>query len=106
MTITLQPGTSPNQFLFSGETSVLSVPSDSLLIGFTSDGQFMAMATPADFVQVYDASNGNDKEQEIDFFSEISGVYFSTDSLYSLGFGTEHMEVSILEPLGLGLNIW
>lgn len=49
------------------------------------------MATPADFVQVYDTSNGYDKEQEIDFFSEISGVYFSTDSLYSLGFGTEHI---------------
>ncbi|KAJ8629539.1 hypothetical protein MRB53_022862 [Persea americana] len=89
MTITLQPGTSPNWFLFSRETSVLSVPSDSLLIRFTSE--FMAMATPADFVQVYDTSNGNDQEQEIDFFSEISGVYFSTDSLYSLG---------------LGLNIW
>ncbi|KAK4398794.1 hypothetical protein Sango_1354900 [Sesamum angolense] len=53
-------------------------------IRFTSDGQFMAMAEPADFVHVYDVKNGYDKEQEIDFFGEISGVSFSpdTDSLF------------------------
>ncbi|KAL5981298.1 hypothetical protein ACLOJK_015353 [Asimina triloba] len=49
-------------------------------IRFTSDGQFMAMAEPADFVHVYDVQNGYDKEQEIDFFGEISGVSFSPDT--------------------------
>ncbi|KAJ9181665.1 hypothetical protein P3X46_009771 [Hevea brasiliensis] len=49
-------------------------------IRFTSDGQFMAMAEPADFVHVYDVKNGFDKEQEIDFFGEISGVSFSPDT--------------------------
>ncbi|KAK4386782.1 hypothetical protein Sango_2548800 [Sesamum angolense] len=53
-------------------------------IRFTSDGQFMATAEPADFVHVYDVKNGYEKEQEIDFFGEISGVSFSpdTDSLF------------------------
>ncbi|XP_010252904.1 PREDICTED: uncharacterized WD repeat-containing protein C2A9.03-like [Nelumbo nucifera] len=49
-------------------------------IRFTSDGQFMAMAEPADFVHVYDAKNGYEKQQEIDFFGEISGVSFSPDT--------------------------
>ncbi|KAL9365941.1 hypothetical protein Peur_037140 [Populus x canadensis] len=49
-------------------------------IRFTSDGQYMAMAEPADFVHVYDAKNGYEKEQEIDFFGEISGVSFSPDT--------------------------
>ena len=49
-------------------------------IRFTSDGQFMAMAEPADFVHVFDTRNGYDKEQEIDFFGEISGVSFSPDT--------------------------
>ncbi|TXG69805.1 hypothetical protein EZV62_004740 [Acer yangbiense] len=49
-------------------------------IRFTSDGQFMATAEPADFVHVYDAKNGFEKEQEIDFFGEISGVSFSPDT--------------------------
>ena len=30
----------------------------------------MAMAEPADFVHVYDAKHGFEKEQEIDFFAE------------------------------------
>ena len=53
-------------------------------IRFTSDGQFMAMAEPADFVHIFDAKQGFEKEQEIDFFGEISGVSFSpdTESLY------------------------
>jgi len=38
------------------------------------------MAEPADFVHVYDAKNGYEKEQEIDFFGEISGVSFSPDT--------------------------
>ncbi|KAF9667210.1 hypothetical protein SADUNF_Sadunf16G0309300 [Salix dunnii] len=49
-------------------------------IRFTSDGQYMAMAEPADFVHVYDVKNGYEKEQEIDFFGEISGVSFSPDT--------------------------
>ncbi|KAF7842849.1 putative WD repeat-containing protein C2A9.03-like [Senna tora] len=49
-------------------------------IRFTSDGQFMAMAEPADFVHVYDAKQGFEKEQEIDFFGEISGMSFSPDT--------------------------
>ncbi|CAI9773195.1 unnamed protein product [Fraxinus pennsylvanica] len=49
-------------------------------IRFTSDGQFMAMAEPADFVHVYDVKNGYEKEQEIDFFGEISGISFSPDT--------------------------
>ncbi|KAK7829297.1 putative wd repeat-containing protein c2a9.03 [Quercus suber] len=49
-------------------------------IRYTSDGQYMAMAEPADFVHVYDAKNGYEKEQEIDFFGEISGVSFSPDT--------------------------
>ncbi|KAG9145173.1 hypothetical protein Leryth_008960 [Lithospermum erythrorhizon] len=49
-------------------------------IRFTSDGQFMAMAEPADFVHVYDVKNGYEKEQEIDFFGEVSGVTFSPDT--------------------------
>ncbi|PKI36617.1 hypothetical protein CRG98_042990 [Punica granatum] len=39
---------------------------------FSSDGQFMAMAEPADFVHVYDVKNGFEEEQEVDFFGEIS----------------------------------
>ncbi|KAB1226578.1 putative WD repeat-containing protein C2A9.03 [Morella rubra] len=47
----------------------------------TSDGQYMAMAEPADFVHVYDVINGYEKEQEIDFFGEISGISFSPDTV-------------------------
>eukprot|EP00262_Sarcandra_glabra_P007211 TRINITY_DN1986_c0_g2_i2.p1 TRINITY_DN1986_c0_g2~~TRINITY_DN1986_c0_g2_i2.p1 ORF type:complete len:174 (-),score=20.32 TRINITY_DN1986_c0_g2_i2:214-735(-) len=49
-------------------------------IRFTSDGQFMAMAEPADFVHIYDTKNSYGKEQEIDFFGEISGMSFSPDT--------------------------
>lgn len=49
-------------------------------IRYTSDGRFMSMAEPADFVHVYDAKNGYEKEQEIDFFGEISGMSFSPDT--------------------------
>uniref|UniRef100_A0A2N9J8X7 Uncharacterized protein n=1 Tax=Fagus sylvatica TaxID=28930 RepID=A0A2N9J8X7_FAGSY len=49
-------------------------------IRYTSDGHYMAMAEPADFVHVYDVKNGYEKEQEIDFFGEISGVSFSPDT--------------------------
>ncbi|KAK1317721.1 hypothetical protein QJS10_CPA05g02144 [Acorus calamus] len=49
-------------------------------IRFTSDGQFMAMAEPADFVHVFDVRGGYEKRQEIDFFGEISGMSFSPDT--------------------------
>ncbi|KAF8014400.1 hypothetical protein BT93_H0281 [Corymbia citriodora subsp. variegata] len=53
-------------------------------IKFSSDGQFMVMAEPADFVHVYSTKSDYDKRQEIDFFGEISGVSLSPDdeSLY------------------------
>ncbi|KAH6768148.1 Transducin/WD40 repeat-like superfamily protein [Perilla frutescens var. frutescens] len=49
-------------------------------IRYTSDGRFMAMAEPADFVHVFDVDSGYEKEQEIDFFGEISGMSFSPDT--------------------------
>ncbi|CAG7898644.1 unnamed protein product [Brassica rapa] len=49
-------------------------------IKFTSDGQYMAMAEAADFVHVYNTKTGYMKEQEIDFFGEISGISFSPDT--------------------------
>ncbi|PIN21344.1 hypothetical protein CDL12_05956 [Handroanthus impetiginosus] len=49
-------------------------------IRYTSDGRFMAMAEPADFVHVFDVESGFEKEQEIDFFGEISGMSFSPDT--------------------------
>lgn len=38
------------------------------------------MAEPADFVHVFDVDSGYEKEQEIDFFGEISGMSFSPDT--------------------------
>eukprot|EP00252_Welwitschia_mirabilis_P007259 TRINITY_DN1847_c0_g1_i1.p1 TRINITY_DN1847_c0_g1~~TRINITY_DN1847_c0_g1_i1.p1 ORF type:complete len:447 (-),score=70.02 TRINITY_DN1847_c0_g1_i1:398-1738(-) len=49
-------------------------------IRFSSDGKFMAMAEPADFVHIYDTANNYDKCQEIDFFGEIAGFSFSPDT--------------------------
>lgn len=49
-------------------------------IRYTSDGRFMAMAEPADFVHVFDVKSGYEREQEIDFFGEISGMSFSPDT--------------------------
>ncbi|OAY75061.1 putative WD repeat-containing protein [Ananas comosus] len=49
-------------------------------IRFTSDGQFMAMAEPADFVHIFDIGSGYSKRQELDFFGEISGMSFSPDT--------------------------
>ncbi|XP_041010095.1 uncharacterized WD repeat-containing protein C2A9.03-like [Juglans microcarpa x Juglans regia] len=53
-------------------------------IRFSSDGQFMVVAEPADFVHVYSTKSDYKKRQEIDFFGEISGVSLSPDdeSLY------------------------
>lgn len=47
---------------------------------YSSDGRFMAMAEPADFVHVFDVKSGYDKEQEIVFFGEISGMSYSPDT--------------------------
>ncbi|URE36966.1 WD repeat-containing protein C2A9.03 [Musa troglodytarum] len=49
-------------------------------IRFTSDGRFMAMAEPADFVHIFDVRSGYNKRQELDFFGEISGMSFSPDT--------------------------
>ncbi|GMH14478.1 hypothetical protein Nepgr_016319 [Nepenthes gracilis] len=53
-------------------------------IRYSSDGRFMAMAEPADFVHIFDVKNDYEEEQEINFFGEISGISFSpdTDSLF------------------------
>ncbi|XP_028085014.1 uncharacterized WD repeat-containing protein C2A9.03-like isoform X2 [Camellia sinensis] len=48
-------------------------------IRFSSDGRFMAMAEPADFVHVFDAQCDYAKAQEIDLFGEIAGISFSPD---------------------------
>ncbi|TYH12168.1 hypothetical protein ES288_A06G044900v1 [Gossypium darwinii] len=47
---------------------------------FTSDGRFLAMAEPADFVHVFDTKSGYVKCQEIDFFGEVAGISFSPDT--------------------------
>nr|DAD37166.1 TPA_asm: hypothetical protein HUJ06_007807 [Nelumbo nucifera] len=48
-------------------------------IHFSADGQFMAVAEPADFVHIYSTRADFKKRQEIDFFGEISGVSLSPD---------------------------
>ncbi|MED6219038.1 hypothetical protein PIB30_032169 [Stylosanthes scabra] len=47
---------------------------------FTSDGQFLAMAEPADFVHIFDTKSGYVQSQEIDLFGEIAGISFSPDT--------------------------
>ncbi|KAG5555638.1 hypothetical protein RHGRI_006329 [Rhododendron griersonianum] len=59
-------------------------------IRYSSDGRFMAMAEPADFVHVFDTKSGYEKEQEIDFFGEISGMSFSPD--------TESLFIGVCDP--------
>ena len=49
-------------------------------IRFTSDGQFLATAEPADFVHIFDVRSDYSKRQELDFFGEISGMSFSPDT--------------------------
>lgn len=53
-------------------------------VRFSSDGQFLVVAEPADFVHVYSTKADYKRRQEIDFFGEISGVALSPDdeSLY------------------------
>ncbi|XP_068480055.1 uncharacterized WD repeat-containing protein C2A9.03 isoform X2 [Phaseolus vulgaris] len=47
---------------------------------FTSDGRFLAMAEPADFVHIFDSHSGYVQGQEIDLFGEIAGISFSPDT--------------------------
>ncbi|XP_068636760.1 uncharacterized WD repeat-containing protein C2A9.03-like isoform X2 [Aristolochia californica] len=49
-------------------------------IKFTADGQFMAMAEPADFVHIFNTNSDYCKAQEIDLFGEIAGISFSPDT--------------------------
>ncbi|KAL2503812.1 Transducin/WD40 repeat-like superfamily protein [Abeliophyllum distichum] len=49
-------------------------------IRFSSDGRFMAMTEPADFVHIFDAESDYARGQEIDLFGEIAGISFSPDS--------------------------
>ncbi|GFY96428.1 transducin/WD40 repeat-like superfamily protein [Actinidia rufa] len=49
-------------------------------IKFTSDGRFMAMAEPADFIHIFDTQSDYAKSQEIDLFGEIAGISFSPDT--------------------------
>ncbi|KAG6655730.1 uncharacterized WD repeat-containing protein C2A9.03-like isoform X2 [Carya illinoinensis] len=49
-------------------------------VKFSSDGRFMAMAEPADFVHILDTESGYVQGQEIDLFGEIAGISFSPDS--------------------------
>jgi WD40 repeat protein len=49
-------------------------------IRFTSDGRFMMMAEPADFVHLLDTKQDYAQSQEIDLFGEVAGVSFSPDS--------------------------
>nr|XP_016494551.1 PREDICTED: uncharacterized WD repeat-containing protein C2A9.03-like [Nicotiana tabacum]XP_016494552.1 PREDICTED: uncharacterized WD repeat-containing protein C2A9.03-like [Nicotiana tabacum]XP_016494553.1 PREDICTED: uncharacterized WD repeat-containing protein C2A9.03-like [Nicotiana tabacum]XP_016494554.1 PREDICTED: uncharacterized WD repeat-containing protein C2A9.03-like [Nicotiana tabacum] len=53
-------------------------------IRFSSDGRFLVVAEPADFVHIYSTESDYKKRQEIDIFGEISGVSLSPDdeSLY------------------------
>eukprot|EP01018_Ginkgo_biloba_P032363 Gb_29305 [translate_table: standard] len=47
---------------------------------FSTDGSFLAVAEPADFVHVFDVRRNYKQCQEIDLFGEISGVSFSPDT--------------------------
>lgn len=53
-------------------------------IHYSSDGRFLVVAEPADFVHIYNVEGEYKKRQEIDMFGEISGVSLSPDdeSLY------------------------
>ncbi|CAN6246303.1 unnamed protein product [Urochloa humidicola] len=49
-------------------------------IRFTSDGRFMSMAEPADFVHIFDVKSDYNRRQELDFFGEISRSSFNPDT--------------------------
>jgi len=48
-------------------------------IRYSSNGEFMAVAEPADFVHIYSTKADYKTRQELDFFGEISGVSMSPD---------------------------
>ncbi|GMH38454.1 hypothetical protein BSKO_06338 [Bryopsis sp. KO-2023] len=48
-------------------------------IRYSSDGRYLAMAEPADFVHIFDVESGYMQSQEIDVFGEISGIAYSPD---------------------------
>jgi len=46
-------------------------------VHFSSDGKYLALAEPADYLHIYDASTGlYEEKQTIEFFGEIAGVSF------------------------------
>ncbi|KAF9602719.1 hypothetical protein IFM89_030607 [Coptis chinensis] len=49
-------------------------------IKFNSDGRFMAMSEPTDFVHIYDTQSEYSREQKIDLFGEIARISFSLDT--------------------------
>lgn len=49
-------------------------------IRYTSDGKFLAMAEPADFIHIFEVGSGYNRKQELDFFGEIAGMSFSPDT--------------------------
>ncbi|VFQ85086.1 unnamed protein product [Cuscuta campestris] len=49
-------------------------------VRFSSDGRFLAMAEPADFVHIFDTHSNYESCQEIDLFGEIAGISFSPDT--------------------------
>jgi WD40 repeat protein len=49
-------------------------------IRYTSDGKFLALAEPADFIHIFDVESGYNRKQELDFFGEIAGMSFSPDT--------------------------
>lgn len=66
-------------------------------ITFSTDGRFMAMAEPADFVHVYDAKADYWRAQEIDLFGEIAGLSFSPDADALFVGVADHTYGSLLE---------
>ena len=49
-------------------------------IRFSSDGRYLAIAEPADFVHIFDSQTDYGSGQEIDVFGEIGGISFSPDA--------------------------
>ncbi|GKE23148.1 uncharacterized WD repeat-containing protein-like protein isoform X4, partial [Tanacetum coccineum] len=49
-------------------------------IRFSSDGRYLAIAEPADFVHIFDSQTDYGSGQEIDVFGEIGGISFSPDT--------------------------
>ncbi|PWA84711.1 transducin/WD40 repeat-like superfamily protein [Artemisia annua] len=49
-------------------------------IKFSSDGRYLDIAEPADFVHIFDSQTDYGSGQEIDVFGEIGGISFSPDA--------------------------